>query len=452
MAPVAQSVEERTGHRIIWNTSSAADAEVNTAVDQLLADELTAESSVQIALLNNHSLQATFEEIGIAQADLVQAGLLKNPIFEAKIKYAEAGGGTGLELNAVGDFLDIFLIPLRKKVAAANLVAAQHRVTGEALSLAAEVKKDFYEVLAARQALEARKTVAAATEASAEFARRMHKAGNLSDLDLNQNLVANEQAKLELAKQELESAEAQERLAAVMGLWGERAAKIRVPERLGDPPADEPAISGLESRAIAHRPELLAAKSTVQGAAAAANVPSPLIWLEGAEIGATAERETAGGWVVGPIIALPIPLFDTGAAQLDRRRAEMRQATQRYLALQVQIRSQVRIASAKVASARHRAAFYRDALLPLREQVIRQTQLQYNAMQVGLQQLLSVKQEQVRTGMEYVEVIKEYWIARAELEQAVGGKLPEPATTSATRPAAPRTREPATQPTPHHMH
>jgi hypothetical protein len=231
MASVASSIEERTGHRIIWNNSSAADAEVTAAVDKVLADELTAESAVQIALLNNRSLQATFEEIGIAQADLVQAGLLKNPIFEAKLKYAEAGGGTGMELNAVADFLDIFLIPLRKKIAAANLVAAQHRVTGEAISLAGEVKKDFYELLAAKQAMEARKTVAVATETGAEFARRMHKAGNLSDLDLNQNVLVGEQAKLELAKQELEVTEAQERLAAAMGLWGERAARIRVPEQ-----------------------------------------------------------------------------------------------------------------------------------------------------------------------------------------------------------------------------
>jgi cobalt-zinc-cadmium efflux system outer membrane protein len=102
----------------------------------------------------------------------------------------------------------------------------------------------------------------------------------------------------------------------------------------------------------------------------------------------------------------------------------------------VQIRSQVRIASAKVASARQRTAFYRDSLLPLREQVIKQTQLQYNAMQVGLPHLLAVKQEQIRAGMEYVEVIKEYWIARAELEQAVGGKLPQAATRPATQPAS----------------
>jgi cobalt-zinc-cadmium efflux system outer membrane protein len=424
LKPVATSVQDRTGHRVVWNRNSAADAEAAKAVQDLLSRELSAESAVQVALLNNRSLQATFEDLGIAQAELVQAGLLKNPIFEAKIRYAEAGGGTGMELNAVADFLDIFLLPLRKKVAAANLQSAQHRVTAEVLSTAAEVRKAFYEAQAARQTLAAWRTVLQATDASATLARRMHAAGNISDLDLAHEQVMHEQAKLDAARREIAAVEAHENLVVSMGLWGSDPGKVCLPERLMDPPANDPPAAGLESLAVSRRSDLLAARSTVEATAALAGVSRPLLLLEGSEIGATAERGHEGGWEVGPIIAVPIPLFDTGAATHSKRHAEYRQAAQRYAALAVQIRSQVRVAWAKTSAARQRVAFYRDTLLSLRERIVQQTQLQYNAMHTGLTPLLLAKQEQIKAGMEYVEAIKEYWIARAELERAVGGRLP----------------------------
>ena len=53
----------------------------------LLEGELTTNAAVQIALLNNAALQATFEELGIAQAELVQAGLLKNPVFAGHVRF-----------------------------------------------------------------------------------------------------------------------------------------------------------------------------------------------------------------------------------------------------------------------------------------------------------------------------------------------------------------------------
>src|SRR6266511_3320301 len=78
---LANTVHLRTGKRVQWNRGSIEDAQAQAAVSFLLSRPLTAESAVQIALLNNHTLQATYEELGIAQADLVEAGLLRNPIF-----------------------------------------------------------------------------------------------------------------------------------------------------------------------------------------------------------------------------------------------------------------------------------------------------------------------------------------------------------------------------------
>ena len=84
---LADAVHARTGKRAQWNRGSPQDAEAERFVETLLRRHLTADSAVQIALLNNRNLQATYEEIGIAQADLVEAGLLRNPIFEIERRF-----------------------------------------------------------------------------------------------------------------------------------------------------------------------------------------------------------------------------------------------------------------------------------------------------------------------------------------------------------------------------
>ncbi|HEX8913070.1 MAG TPA: TolC family protein [Humisphaera sp.] len=436
MAPVASTVQERTGHRVVWNQSSAADAEADRAVADLLARPLTADAVAQVALLNNRSLRATYEDVGVAQADLVRAGLLRNPIFEAQIRFAEGGGGTNVELAVAQEFLGILAIPLKQKVAAANLAAAQQRVTGEVLATVAETKAAYYEAVAARQAVETRKVIAEATAASALLSRRLNEAGNISDLDRFQEQALAEQAKLELARAEVAEVEAREKLNRLLGVFGERTAWTTA-DRLPDPPADDVPAAGLESLAVTNRADLLAARAAVDAAAASAAVPLPLLWWEdGGELGASAERDAEGGWVVGPAVAIPIPIFDTGQATVSARRAEYRAARDRHAALAVQVRSEVRLARAKLAEARARAAFMKDVLLPLRARVLEQTQLTYNAMHTGLSQLLLAKQEQVRAGMEYVEALRDYWAARAELERAVGGKLPGGAPAPATQPAA----------------
>ena len=77
------TVEERSASKIFWNSGTELDKEAAEKVGSLLKKKLTADDAVQIAMLNNRDLQAVYSDLGVAQADLVQAGLFKNPIFEA---------------------------------------------------------------------------------------------------------------------------------------------------------------------------------------------------------------------------------------------------------------------------------------------------------------------------------------------------------------------------------
>ena len=140
-------------------------------------------------------------------------------------------------------------------------------------------------------------------------------------------------------------------------------------------------------------------------------------------LGAGAEREE-GEWKVGPTIEFPIPLFDQGQGRLGRAAAELRRAEQEYYALGVRVRSTARLVQERLQGAEDRARYYRDILLPLRERIVHETQLQYNAMQLGVFELLRAREQQIQAAIAYVDTLLDYWLARTDLEQLLSGRLP----------------------------
>jgi len=144
--------------------------------------------------------------------------------------------------------------------------------------------------------------------------------------------------------------------------------------------------------------------------------------LPESHLGTLGER-TDGAWEVGPVLEFPIPLFDQGQARTGRAAAELRRAQQEYYSLAVKIRATARALRDRVQGTRDRALYYRDIMLPLHERIVHETQLHYNAMQLGPIQLLRAREQQIETGAAYVEVLRDYWLARTELAQLLSGRL-----------------------------
>jgi cobalt-zinc-cadmium efflux system outer membrane protein len=453
---VRESIDARAGARVEWRGVTASDRAVDDAVASMLAAELSADQAVQIALLNNRGLQATYEDLGVAQADVVQAGLLRNPVFELTVRWPdESPHSANVELAVVQDFLDVFFIPARKRVAATQFEAAQRRVAHEALQLAAEVREAFYDLQAAQQARDVLRDSVTATEAAAEAARRLRAAGNITELALAEHEATDAQARLELMSAEAGATVARERLGRLMGVSGSSSPWTVAP-RLPELPATEPATDEVETLAIEQRLDVQAARRKADALARTARLSNATRYLSEAEIGADAERESDGVWLVGPTVSAPIPLFDQGQASLARARAQARQARQRQLAAQNDARAEVRTAVAQLSAARARVEHFTRVVLPLRARVVEQAQLQYNGMLIGVFELLETKRAEIEAQRESVDALRAYWVARSELERAAGGRLPLAAARPAARPQAdePQTPAtgPATQPQPDHQH
>src|SRR5437867_7127779 len=292
---LANTVHLRTGKRVQWNRGTAQDAEAQAAIASLLRHPLTADAAVQIALLNNHNLQATYEELGIAQADLVEAGLLRNPIFTFERRFP----GQALEADLLKEFIDILLLPLRKRIAAAQFEAAKLRVGHEILIVAAEVRAAFYEHQGDQQLVDLRKTVAEATERSAETALRMQQAGNLKNLDLATEEASHAQAKIELAKAQGEAVQTREKLNKLMGAFGAQT-NWTVASRLSELPGNEVSTAQLESRAIQQRLDLAAARRQFIAEARARGIAGAGAILQGGQMGSHDEQEIEGTYSIGP--------------------------------------------------------------------------------------------------------------------------------------------------------
>jgi cobalt-zinc-cadmium efflux system outer membrane protein len=196
-----------------------------------------------------------------------------------------------------------------------------------------------------------------------------------------------------------------------------------------------PGIDNVEAAAIAQRLDLAAANAEVEALARAAGLTRSTRWLSTLGIGVAYKREPDGEKLLGPEVELTLPLFDQGQARVARAEAELREAERRLEQLAIDVRSEAREALMRLRAAHGVAGHYRDALLPLQQTVVSETLKFYNGMLVGVYDLLLARQAQVQTAKEYIDASKEFWLAWAELEQAVGGRVALSAPTASVIPA-----------------
>ena len=142
---VQTEVRARSAADVRWEKQMAAREETAAIVAKLLRKPLTVASAVQIALLSNRELQARFGEIGIAQADVIEAVTVPNPSVDFDVQFPVAAA----HMNRYGwlvaqEFVQILMIPLKKKIAEEKLEAAELRVAAETLRLVAEVKAAYF--------------------------------------------------------------------------------------------------------------------------------------------------------------------------------------------------------------------------------------------------------------------------------------------------------------------
>jgi len=404
--------------------SSPSRGNIDPAAKTLLAEPLSVENAVRVALLNNRELRADLLGMGVARGQLVQASLFPNLDFEAQVRFSQdPGPGPQWDFGAGIDITKVILNGKRRGVAEAELEAARFRAAGATLDLGYRVRLAYYRVQELTQQLGLRRTAAEVLAAGREAAQALHDAGNLTELDRSIEEAAAESAQLAVAEAEADLVDGREHLNVLLGLYAGDTAWSVEPQ-LPEPAASLGDLARIESRAIQASLELAEMRSLVNAAARRAGLTEASGWLPELNVELHAEHDGAY-WEVGPALTGKLPLFDRQQGDVLSQQAELNALRERYIAQAVAIRAAIRAARSRASSALARAERYRNVLLPLRERVVKQTLLEYNAMQVGVFQLLQARRDQIDTGSASVSVLLEYWQARARLEQLLAGRLAE---------------------------
>jgi cobalt-zinc-cadmium efflux system outer membrane protein len=422
---VQAMVGKRVDYQLRWNQGTEADLEVEKVVEKLLEDQLTPEAAVQIALLNNPGLQAAYEELGITQADVVEAGLLENPVLFGQARRPnKSRESTNYEFGITQNFLNILMQPARKKLSAIRFEQVKLQVADEVIRLVAEVRKSYFAALGAAQIRDLRNQITAAAGSSFQLAGRLQAAGNIGDLDLAKEHALYEQTRLELSHSEATLIDAREHLTRLMGLWGSQI-NWRLPAKLPDIPADEMPLEKLASVAIENRLDLAAERKGVETLAQALGITIDWRWVGQIEVGVSTERETDRTWVTGPSLAIELPIFNQRQADIARLETQLRRSQKRLTAQAIDIRSEVRSLRNRLILQRNVINHYRGTVLPLREKIVNLTLKKYNYMLLGAFDLLAAKQKEFEAQQKYFEALRDYWMIRADIQRSLGGRLPK---------------------------
>ncbi len=413
VANVRTGVSDRLGAAVELRGDPGADGRVG----ELLAAEIDAERAVRIALLNSPRVDALLADLDLARAEVLEGSTISNPIFEAEIRFP-GDPYRPYELRLAQSILDLIQLPRRRAASRAAFDAARIRVTADVIGFAADVRDDYWALLAATSNLALTETMTEAARLAVELALRQHAAGNITDLGLEREQARWEDAKLELAAEQERVLLRREAFIRRLGLDG--SAKWRLAAAFPPLPEGELEPDSIEMVIAERRLDLAAARRELE----AARRLLPASRLEGIGEGIAdvhREREPEGTQSTGPGIELPIPIFNRGAAARLRTEARIARLEAEIAADANAAASEVRAARERLLAARARAEYYRDVILPRRERILHLTQLEYNAMFVGIYELLEAKGRQLRAQREFNDAQADYWAARGAFEGALDG-------------------------------
>jgi outer membrane protein TolC len=421
LGAVEQAAQQRIGKELKWVKTDADQATIDARVHELLQKPLSIEDAVQIALLNNRGLQAAFYELGIAEADLVQAGRLPNPRFS--MLRARNGDDYKIEQMLTVNVFSLVTMPLTTQMERRRFEATQRAITLEVLRLAAETRKAYILAVAGEENVHYMGKVKEVADASAELGRRMAQVGNWSKLSQAREQGFYADAALNLARAVHNQAGTRERLTRLMGLWG-AATQFTLPERLPDLPNAADELPDIEQRAMGQRLDVQSMRLETDALAKNLGLGKTTRFINALEFGPARVLEGARSdpYKKGYELSLEIPIFDWGTARVAKAEALYMQSVNRLAEAAINARSEVRESYQGYRLAHDIAKHYRDEIVPIRKRIADENLLRYNGMLIGVFELLADAREQIASVNGYIDALRDFWLAKVNLDMALIGK------------------------------
>lgn len=420
---VVANVASGTIQKDVVSIRTGDDAErAGEAVQRLLRRTLSVDSAVQIALLNNRGLQASYNELALAEADFVQDSLPSNPTFS--ILRIAGNGALEIERQVVGDILALATLPSRSEIARQRFQQAQLRAAEATLRLAAEVRRAYYSAVAANELVGLLTNAKATGEATAQLALKLGQTGSMNKLDQARQQAFYAEISADLAGVRQDATSSRERLIRLLGLW-DGDLGLRLPAKLPSLPGRPLSLPGIEVDAVAHRIDLQIARLGLIALAKSLNLTEASRFVTLLDVAGidrnTRDRDGASFRERGFDVQFQIPIFDGGEVRVRQASETYNRAFNRLTQKAINVRSEARDAFRVYRSTYDIAGHYQREVLPLRKIITEEMQLRFSGMQIDVFALLTEARQRVAVLRNAVEAKRNFWLAQSELKTAVNG-------------------------------
>jgi outer membrane protein TolC len=421
---VAHTAAPRIGQTALWKRTPEDQARAEHDTAQLLAQPLSADDAVRIAILNNGSLQGAFAELGIAEADVVESDRLPNPRFT--VRRSSAQGLNDVEETVTVSVLALLTVPYVHGIEKRRFAAVQASCAAQIVQLAARTRQSYFAALAARDTARYRREVEEAAETGAELARRMRQAGNWNPLDEARESSFRAEAGLELERARLAESLAREDLIESLGVEI-TPDELQLADRLPDVPPSIEELAQVERTALDDRIDLKAMRADLEALAEDLHLTRATRFVNVLDAGPTRVQQgpSSAPYETGFEVSLEVPIFDTGAPRVRKAEARYAQALARFSQEAIEARVQVRKAYARLRAAHDIALRQRDEILPLQRSISEALRLRYDAGQISVFDLLADSRSQIAGMSDYLQSLRDFWIARSSLDAALSGPAPQ---------------------------
>ncbi len=415
---VANGSRTLLGKDVRWPRTPAEHARSDAAVAKLLAHPLGADDAVQIALLNSPDLQASFQELGISEADLVQAGRLPNPGIN--LRHAAAGGVYDIEEGLTFNVLALVTAPYAHAIEERRFSQMQSAALIEVVRLADRTRAAYFTALAARESLKFAWDIKNAAQTSAELARRMLSAGNWNRVDQVRQQDFYMQAMQNLARAQLADETATAELRRWLGIAAE-SQPLELSDGMPELPQNIVDLPNLEQKAMDTRIDLKIMQTELDELARRLKLTQATRIINVLDAGPVRVREgtRAAPYETGYEVRLEIPVFDSGAARVRKAEAIYARAVERLAGAALDARTEVRTAAARYRISYEMAVRERDGIMPIQKRVIQQDVLRYNASLISVFELLADARAQIAGVNDFIQSERDFWIAQSHLDTAL---------------------------------
>lgn len=416
--------KQNIGAAATWHKNNRERAAARELAERLLEQPLVADDAVRLALALSPAFQLMMADTAAASAAATQSARLSNPIFTFERLVRRESGGVDLDIGRMlsVSLLELIYLPSRRETAASLQTQVRLRGAASVVETATNTRRAWVNAVATQQSLIYSEQVMEAAEASAELAKRMYQVGNFSKLQRARQQVFYADAVTQLAKAKQAAIASREALIRTLGLDSALAAKLKLPARLPDLPAQPKLESVVAQSAIGQRLDVQMAATELAMLASKYGFTKATSYVNAFHLAGVRNSETGKPPQRGYELELALPVFDWGDAARGAAHAQYMAATQRVIQTGIDAESGIREQYAAWRTAYDLSLHHRNEIVPLRKAIAEEVLLKYNGMLLGVFDLLADTRAQIGSVIQAIDAERDFWLADAALQAAMLGK------------------------------